>query len=158
MKKYMKSKKKLTKLNIPYFESFEVTDEALIKKYTELVLFDKELPGAITKEDIEVVDVEEVKTLHNLVKEGEPLPKGIVAKKYQSDTDTVFNKYFYNNKFKFIEKVYLEEDEVDFNLQVKQTEHLESIAKTMFFFKVLAWIGIISSIIIAILILVNANG
>jgi hypothetical protein len=158
MKKYMGLEDELNDLKVIYYKEVELTDESTIVIYTEKLLNNMELPANISFKEIEIDDLDKVKSFNSLLKEKKSLPKNVVHKEFENSAGDCFIKYFYDNRFTFIEKIYLEDDVVDFNLQVKQTEHLKYIAKSMLFFKILAWIGIISSVILIIIILNNANG
>lgn len=156
MKKYMNLEKKLTELKVPCYKIIELTDKSEIEILTEKQMNKEELPTNITCILWEIDDLEEVKALKEQSRK-KILPKNIIKKEFSGSNGVSFEKFFYSDRFKFETKVYLEESEVDFNIQVKQTEHLESIATSMNFFHVLAWVMIIASIIGVLVILIVAN-
>lgn len=157
MKKYISLEDKLTKLEVPCFRIVDITDESKISKFTEMLLNKETLPTNISSELWEIRNLDKIDYCKTKLREKTSLPENVIAKEFSASNGVLFHKFYYSNRFTFKEKEYLEEEEVDLNIQLKQTEHLASIASSLSFFVVLAWIGIVAFVIAIIATLINAN-
>lgn len=140
------SNEQLKNLGLETCNRFLITDADTLNNIESMDQSD------IEKDSMKVEDRKEIQEIVDFRRENDnELPKGIIYKKMQKSNGIIFDEYYYENIYNYYKVEYLTETDIEFHLKVKNALSQQSIATSLFFFRVLAIVSIFATIIMVII-------